>query len=148
MRITLDTNVLVGGNDNASGIARRILLLILRQRHTLVASQSILYETEEVLHYPRIRTLYRLTHEQARRYIEFLTEVAEIVDIGPPVELPIADRDDWAVLRTAIQGSADVLCTIDAGFHKPPVLAFCSQYGLEVKTPVELLRYLEQHATN
>ena len=144
MRITLDTNVLVGGNDNASGIARLILLLILRRGHILVLSQSILYEVEEVLSYPRIKNLYRLTEVQARRYVDFLTEVAEIVDLGPPVQLPLTDRDDWAVLRTAIQGSVDVLCSSDGGFHKAPVAAFCAQYDLQIKTPAELLNDLDQ----
>ena len=104
MRITLDTNILVNGHSAGPGEARQILVRILRGGHRLVLSQSILYELEEVLHYPRIKNLYALTEDQIRRYVGLLVRVADIVDPGPPIELPPADRDDWPGLRTAVRG--------------------------------------------
>ena len=144
MRITLDTNVLTGGHDGASGEARQILLRILRGGHRLVLSQSILYELEEVLHYPRMKNLYRLTDAQIRRYVDLLASIAELVDLGQPVDLPLTDRDDWPVLRTAIEGCVDVLCSNDGGFHKDIAIAFCAQFEIQVMKPAELLRYLKQ----
>ena len=144
MRITLDTNVLVSGHSPGSGDSRRLLLKILRDGHRLVLSQTILYELEEVLRYPRIRQLYRLTDAQICAYVETLTDVAELVNIGRPVEIPLTDRDDWAVLRTAMDGNAEVLCTNDGGFYKAPVLAFCAQYSLRVMKPQDLLALLSR----
>ena len=60
------------------------------------------------------------------------------------MELPLADRDDWAILKTAIDGSVDIICSSDGGFHKDQVIAFCAQYELQVMKPAELLRYLKQ----
>lgn len=121
MRITLDTNVLVGAHEGASGQSRQILALLLR-----------------------IRSLYGLTDLQIRQFIDSLAATAELVDIGPNVQLPLTDRDDWAVLRTAIEGNADVICTSDAGFHVDAVLAFCERYDLKVVKPSELLRQLSR----
>ena len=139
MRITLDTNVLVSGHSPGSGEGRQLLLSIMRGGHRLVLSQTMLYELEETLHYPRIRQLYRLTDAQIAAYLNTLTDVAELVTLGPPVEIPLTDRDDWMVLRTAIDGNADVLCTNDGGFYKAPALAFCAQYDLRVMRSQELL---------
>lgn len=107
-------------------------------------SQTILYELEEVLRYPRVRQLYGLTDAQIRAYLDTLTDVAELVNIGPPVEMPLTDRDDWAVLRTAIDGNSEVLCTNDGGFYKARVLAFCAQYSLQVMKPQDLLALLSR----
>lgn len=142
MRVTHDTNVLVSAHSAGAGEARQLLFKILRGGHRLILSQSMLYELEEVLHYPRIQKLYRLTDDQCRSYLNMLTEVAELVDPGPPFAMPLADRDDWVVVRTAIEGNAEYLCSNDGGFFKPAVLAFCSLYELKVVKPADLLARL------
>lgn len=144
MRITLDTNVLVSGHSDGPGEGRQILLRILRGGHRLVLSQTMVYELEEVPRYPRIRDLYGLSESQNHRYVEMLERVAELVDLGAPIELPLADRDDWPVLRTAIEGNADILCSNDGGFHKEAVIAFCAQYDLRIMRPAGLLRLLNR----
>lgn len=142
MRITLDTNVLVSAHSPGTGEARQLLLKILRGGHRLILSQAMLYELEEVLHYPRIQRLYGLTESQCRSYLNLLTEAAELVEPGPPIELPLADRDDWMVLSTAIEGNAEFLCSNDSGFFKAPVIAFCALYELRVIKPKELVALL------
>ena len=107
-------------------------------------SQTMFYELEEVLRYPHIKNLYGLTESQNRRFVEMLERVAEIVDPGPPMELPLADRDDWPVLRTAIEGNVAILCSNDGGFHKEHVIEFCAQYDLRIMKPAELLHLLKQ----
>jgi len=132
VRITLDTNVLVNAHSPGVGYARQLLLKVLRGGHPLILSQSKLYELEEVLHYPRIQQLYGSTDSQCRDHINMLTNVAELVDWGPPLEMPLTDRDDWVVLRTAVEGNADYLCTSDGGFFKARVLSFCAPYEVKV----------------
>jgi hypothetical protein len=50
---------------------------------------------EEVLRYPHIKRLTRLTEGQIAEYIGFLSEVAELVNIGPPIPFATPDADDW-----------------------------------------------------
>jgi predicted nucleic acid-binding protein len=57
VRITLDTNVLLGGHTDGPGEARQVLVRILRGGHQLVMSQTMFYELEEVLRYPQIKSL-------------------------------------------------------------------------------------------
>lgn len=103
----------------------------------------MLYELEEVLHYPRIQQLYGLTDSQCRAYVNMLTEAGEFVDLGPPLDMPLDDRDDWVVLRTAIEGNAEYLCTSDGGFFKARVLSFCALYEVKVIKPIDLLALLQ-----
>jgi putative PIN family toxin of toxin-antitoxin system len=144
VRITLDTNVLMSGHSPGSGEGRQLLLKILRGQHRLVLSQTTLYELEEVLHHPRIRKLNGLTDAQIREYLSLLTDVAELVNLGPTMAVPLTDRDDWMALRTAIDGNADVLCTNDGGFYKAAAMAFCRRYAVRVLKPSALLEILNR----
>jgi uncharacterized protein len=144
VRITRDTNILVSGHSPGSGESRQFLLRILRGGHRLVLSQTMLYELEEVLYYPRIQQLYGLTTDQVQSYVRMLIEVAELVAISPLVTITLADRDDWMVLRAAIDGNSEVLCTNDGGFYDAQIQAFCQQYGLRVMKPKDLLALLDR----
>jgi putative PIN family toxin of toxin-antitoxin system len=104
----------------------------------------MLYELEEVLHYPRIRRLYGLREDQIRSYLDLLVDVADLADLREPLEIPLADRDDWMVLRTAIEGNAEFLCSSDKGFFGPPVVSFCAIYDLRIVRPAELLLLLDK----
>ena len=50
------------------------------------------------------------------------------------------DPQDDAVLFTAVQGRADVLCTRDRDFYPAEVIAFCRPRGIEVMNELQLLR--------
>src|SRR2546429_5842493 len=50
------------------------------------------------------------------------------------------DPQDDAVLFTAVQGRADVLCARDRDFYLAEVIAFCRQRGIEVMNELQLLR--------
>jgi uncharacterized protein len=146
VKITLDTNILVRGHQNASGPSRSLLDLIIGSEHVLVLSQNILYELEEVLRYPQIKRLTRLTEGQIAEYVGFLSEAAELVDIGPPIPFPTPDADDWTVLRTAIHGDVDVLCSLDGHFRRDDLASVYEHYHFNVMTDVELLRLLRSGA--
>lgn len=68
MRFTLDSNVLVRAVASLRGPALRHLDLVLGE-HILVMSQFILDQVERVLLYPRIRLRYRITSEEAARFV-------------------------------------------------------------------------------
>src|SRR4051812_20498825 len=104
MKVTLDTNVLLRAHRKASGPPRRILDEILRGRHQLILSQTMLYELEEVLEYPHIRALTKLTPAEVVVHIDYLARICTLVDLGSPRAFGIRDADDWPVIRTAISG--------------------------------------------
>lgn len=142
MKITLDTNILVRANQNVSGPSRSLLELITGSEHILVLSQNLLYELEEVLRYRHIKRLTRQTEGQIAEYVDFLSEVAELVDIGPPIPFATPDADDWTVLRTAIHGDVDVLCSLDGHLRRADLASVYEHYHFNVMTDVELLRLL------
>jgi len=73
----------------------------------------------------RLPTGWSLTDEEIQLYRLHLARVEEEVSIQP---LPptIQDHENQAVIETAAAGAVDVICTFDAHFYKPPVLAFCA----------------------
>jgi putative PIN family toxin of toxin-antitoxin system len=142
MRVVADTAILVRMSAKASGPARRLLEQIASGPHELVLSPFLLMETERVLSYPRMQALYALSPEGIREHIAELVSVARIVD--PVVREPVVlnDPEDDPVIYTAVDGRADVLCTLDGDFYKPGVIEFCRKHGISVVTDVELLRML------
>ena len=54
-----------------------------------------------------------------------------------------ADPDDDPIIKTAINGMADVLCTLDRHLRNKGVRAYCAQHGIVVLTDVELLDQLQ-----
>jgi putative PIN family toxin of toxin-antitoxin system len=142
VRITLDTNILVRGHQNASGPCRSLLNLIVESNHILVLSQSLLYELEEVMRYPRVRKLTGLSEAQSGEYVGYLAGVAELVDIGQAVPFSTPDADDWVVLRTAIQGDADILCSLDRHLWRPELAGVYEQYRITLVADVQLLNLL------
>jgi predicted nucleic acid-binding protein len=76
--------------------------------------------------------------------VQFLVKISEVVH--PSVEKPIVlkDRDDDPVVYTAIDGKADVLCTLDRDLYEPEVVAFCQKRGVSILNDVELLEKLKR----
>jgi putative PIN family toxin of toxin-antitoxin system len=140
LRITLDSNVLVRAATSPSGPALRLLDEILRS-HTLILSRYILDEVERVMMYPRLRLRYQITAAIAARFAGTLAEASEMVEpvISEPVIL--SDPADDAVLYTAADGRAEVLCTLNAKhFAGPEALRFCQGRGIRVMNDLAVLR--------
>jgi len=143
MRIVLDTNVLVRANIKVQGPARDLLLKIAYSDHVLVTSPFLLREVERALAYPRLQKLWRLTLQDIQEHVQFLVKISELVH--PIIEAPVVlqDPNDDPVVYTAIQGKADVLCTLDRDFYEAEVVAFCRKRGVSVVDDVELLQKLK-----
>jgi len=73
-----------------------------------------------VLRYPRLRAFDDLAESLVYDYVAFLRRASEIVMLNPLVAAPIRDVNDVIVMRTAIIGEADVLCTTDEDFFETP----------------------------
>ena len=128
MRIAFDSAILVRANQSATGLARAVL----ENGHTMVLSASVLDEVGRVLHYPRLLKAYALTGIEISRFVAFLSASAHVVEIDETVAPPIRDPDDVHIIRTAVSGKADLLCTLDAHFYDSAVLEFCRTHGIRV----------------
>ena len=117
-------------------------MAILDGPHELIVSAFLLDETSRVLRYPRLLARHGLTEQEIDEHVDFLRWRSEFVDvvIGRPVVL--SDPDDDPVVYTAVDGKADVICTLDRDFFQPNVIAFCQEHGIAVTTDVALLRLL------
>ena len=127
MRILLDTAILIRAHENATGLARALLLGIIESDHVLLISSEMLFELARVLRYPRMVALHGLSENRIYDYIGFLRDAAELVHPDPLLVTPIRDRNDTVVMQTAIIGEADVLCTRDQDFFGPPAASALSR---------------------
>jgi uncharacterized protein len=132
LRVVLDTNTLIRAHSRAPSLARALLRGILQQDHRLVLSSEILAEVTRVLRYPRFQRLYGLTEAELLEYVQFLQSISVLIPLDHSFWAPLRDPSDLAILQTAIQGEADILCTSDNDFFEPPVAAFCAARGLKI----------------
>ncbi len=143
MRIVLDTNVLIRGHARSQSAARRLLEFLVTGGHALVLSNAILAEVTKVLRYPRFQAVYQFTERELYEYIQFLQSVSDSVILDPQYGAPVRDQSDLAILQTAEQGAADVICTNDRDFYDQAVIAYCALRGIEVCDELTLLARLK-----
>lgn len=142
MRLTLDSNILVRAATSPAGPALRLLDMVLND-HVLVLSRFILDEVERVLLYPRLQARYRITTDELTRFKRNLADVGYIVEPVVLKPVTLSDPADDAVLYTAADGAADVLCTRNVRhFSSLTVEAFCAGHGIRVMTDLEILHEL------
>ena len=147
MRVVLDTNVLVRATKNASGPAREVLCCLDRDEHVLVLSQYLLTELIRVLAYPRVQALHQLTDAECLEFVQSLHDAAEVIVVDDAQSLSVSpDPDDDPVIQTAVQGKANVLCTLDRHLRQEVVQDYCRQHGIDVLTDIELLEVLRKSA--
>jgi putative PIN family toxin of toxin-antitoxin system len=142
VRVLLDVNILVRANEKSHGPARKLLLDLIARKHVVLTSADILIDLARVLRYPRVQALFGLSEEQIYEYVQFLKEACKIVSINPNWNFPIRDASDAPILRTAVAGEADLICTLDADFYTAEVAAFCSTMGITVLDDLALLHRL------
>ena len=122
------------------------LLDIILGAHTLVLSRYILDEVERVLLYPRLQARYRITASEAVRFTGNLADVAHMVEPAIVRPLVLSDPTDDAVLYTAADGKADVLCTRNIRHFDPAdAQSFCAACGIRVMTDLGVLRDVLEH---
>jgi putative PIN family toxin of toxin-antitoxin system len=139
VRITLDSNILVRAVTSPHGPALRLLNIVLGA-HTLVLSRFILDEVGRVLLYPRLQMRFQITASEIARLTGNLADAAQMVEPVIVRPLVISDPDDDAVLYTAADGKADVLCTRNVRhFAAADVQAFCAARGIRVMTDLDVL---------
>jgi putative PIN family toxin of toxin-antitoxin system len=142
VRVLLDANILVRANEKSQGPARRLLLDLIARKHIVLTSPDILIEVARVLRYPRMQALFGLSEEQIYEYVQFLKAACQIVPTGSPWNVPIRDASDSPVLRAAIAGEANFICTLDTDFYTAEVADFCAMMGIAVLDDIALMHRL------
>ncbi len=106
MRVFLDTNVVVSG-FTTRGLCADLVREVLAQ-HTLITSEQVLAETEDVL-----LNRFGVPCDTVAEIIALLRrqEIAELPDPRPVIA--ICDPDDLAIVAAAIGSHADFLVTGD-----------------------------------
>jgi putative PIN family toxin of toxin-antitoxin system len=144
VRAVLDTNILVRANPKThpERLARDLLLKITSGPHGLILSEAILTEVRRVLTYPNVQARWPLTQAAIDQYLLFLEGVGEYVGVPPVSAAIVRDPDDDPILRTAISGQADVLCTRDSAFRHRLVEEACRAHGIRVLDDITLMQEL------
>jgi putative PIN family toxin of toxin-antitoxin system len=142
VKIVVDTNVLARAHQRAHGPARRALLYAATGIDTIILSQYLLQELGRILTYPRLLKRSGLAAGDIAKYLEYLARVSTLVDPVPVPRNVLRDPTDEPVLGTALAGSADVICTLDADFFDDKVIAFAATKKMRILTDVEFLQVL------
>lgn len=145
MRVLFDTNVLLRAVKPGTGPAKEALATVVERGHVLLCTEFILDEIVRASAYPRLKSYFGFTDEQIQNYIAELRRDSIIVDptsVTLSEQIPTHDPDDEPVIKAAIVGNADVLCTLDKDIRHADVASHLATHGVRVHTDVELLHVL------
>ena len=106
MRVVLDTNILVFGVMTRRGHESRVLNLAFDEHFTLIVSEAIIREYNDVLH----RLELKLSTEDVATVLAVIRRLAEQVEPSETVTAS-KDEDDNRFLECADAGAADYLVT-------------------------------------
>jgi putative PIN family toxin of toxin-antitoxin system len=136
MRLVLDTTTMVAGLRSDRGASRQLQLLALERRYTLLLSVPLVIEYEAVLTRPEHLEAARITADEVTQLLDALVAVADPVRLSFLWRPRLPDPDDDMVLEAAVNGSADLLVTINQRDFSP----VSNDFRLRIVTPGEALR--------
>jgi putative PIN family toxin of toxin-antitoxin system len=107
MKIVLDTNVLVAALGT-QGLCSDILEYCLRYPRILILSQPILAETQQIL-----VLKFKLPRKISMKIVADLKALGEYVQAQPVTVPQLRDKDDEAIIATALSARAKIIVTGD-----------------------------------
>ncbi len=131
MKVVLDTNVIIAAFA-ARGLCADILEVCL-ENHSIVISEQIVSEVEKTL-----SKKIRLPKKTARSIADYLRDVTEIVEPESIDTSVCRDKDDNAIIGTALQGKAEIIITGD-----DDLLVLKKYRGVKIITPREFWIHLK-----
>ncbi len=144
MRAVIDTNVWVSALLNSRGAPARVRSAFVAGLFTLILSEPLLAELEDVLNRPRIRDKYGLRPDEIAEFLDLLRTHAEVVEVVGAVRL-CRDPDDDIVVETAMRGQANVLVTRDDDLKGVEELRIAlATIGIAVVTVQQFLDMLQK----
>ena len=135
LRVVLDTNVLYAGLRSRHGASFQILDALWQRQWTLLLSNTVLTEYEEILH--RESTALRLNPDRIQRLLDALCAIAEHRHPSGDWVPILSDPDDEALAHLAVEARADHLVT-----HNLNHLAPARRAGVNLLAPRVFLAIL------
>ncbi|MCL1971172.1 MAG: putative toxin-antitoxin system toxin component, PIN family [Candidatus Bathyarchaeota archaeon] len=133
-RVVFDTNVLVSAMLS-EGKSHVLLRKAVSKKFTLVVSDLILEEFEDVIQRPK----FRFTVDEFGMMFEVLMQTVELVDVVSNFNVVERDFKDNMVLETAYDGKADFIVSGD-----DHLLSLKRFRNINIVSVKEMLDYLEE----
>jgi putative PIN family toxin of toxin-antitoxin system len=142
MRLVIDTAVMVAGIRSDSGASRQLLVAALEKRFTMLGSVPLFVEYQAVMTRQEHLSASRLSRADVEILLDAVAAVVEPVRLEFLWRPMLTDPDDDMVLEAAINGRAESIVT----FNRRHFRQATKQFGIEVRSPAEILKQLESNA--
>lgn len=116
-RAVMDTNILHAGLRSKRGASYQVLEALWARRWTLVLSQTVLTEYEEVV--KREASALHLTLQQIDRLLDALCALAECRGLSDTWQAVLNDPDDEALVHLAVETQAGHLVSHNSRHLEP-----------------------------
>jgi putative PIN family toxin of toxin-antitoxin system len=114
IKAVFDTTVLISAFLRPKGVSDELLDLAASARFSLILSVSILAETaRKLLTSEKIRRSYSYPDDAVHRYLQKLSNLAELVAELPPLRGVVRDPNDDVIVATAVAAGAEYLVARD-----------------------------------
>lgn len=138
-RTVLDTAAIVAAIRSDRGASRALLVAALERRYPLLASVPLMLEYEAVMTRSEHLEAAKISTADAAVLLDAIATIADPIRISFLWRPMLSDPGDDLVLETAVNGRADALVTFNRRDFAPAI----ARFGLEVLTPADALRQLE-----
>lgn len=143
VRVVVDTNTIVSGVLTPAGAPGAVLTAFRDGRFTLITSEPMLAEVDEVLRRPRIAGRYGIQAGDVDALVALMRERAEVVHLTGEIRV-CRDPDDDMLIEAALVGNAGVLVTRDEDLVRDlAVIDHLDGRGVAVMTVRHFLEALE-----
>lgn len=132
LRAVLDTNVVLAGLRSRQGASFELLRLLGARRWSLVLSNTVLTEYQEILHREQAALPY--THDEIERLLDGLCLRAEQHRLRSRWWPVLTDPDDEALVHLAVESRVDYIVTHNVRHLRP-----AERLGFRVVVPGEFL---------
>jgi putative PIN family toxin of toxin-antitoxin system len=139
MRLVVDTAVMIAAIRSDAGASRQLLVAGLERRYAMLVSVPLLTEYEAVMTRHEHLVVSGLSTEDVSDLLDAVAAIAEPVRLEFLWRPLLTDPDDEMVVETAVNGRADAIVT----FNRRHFLPAAKQFAIEVSSPGEVLRQLE-----
>ena len=139
MRLVLDTNVIVTAMRSPKGASVALLMAARRERITILANVALALEYEATCRRAEHGVAAGLRPSQLNIFVDAVIAMVEPVEAHFLWRPQLRDPADEMVLEAAVNGRASAIVTFNSeDFGGIPL-----QFGVEVLSPVDVLRRIE-----
>ncbi len=144
IRIVIDTNIWVSSLLNPHGLPAKLRKSFEEGVFTVVISDTMLEELAGVLNRPRIKNKYGISEKDIKDLLILIEERSEHVLITGNISI-CRDKDDDAVIETAINGQALFLVTRDDDIKSDKkVSSLLMQYKISAVSIAQFINHINE----